>query len=485
MTEKQKNLFEDLGKPTLRGVRKCPKCGTYNGTRGLSCKNKACKLIFKVVKEKIKTSSTTDAVKINNNSNLQIYSVKFQDSSDELRCFVHLPIIEGIEALQDASEITVIKRSAAICYAKSCRKPLDDMCTITLNLNPCAHADLVVNCVAHAEPLNLKKMILNVLPISNEAQEEIWCLASKSDEYLIQRVTKSTFAIRCNPDDQHPLGFLHFSVFEPGKNSRKYRILCECQSEITKPFVPKEKNICIHFYICICAFASEARLLEEFKPLVQSVLSSKSSGISAGPIGMSENKAELKNLRDIFLDGDGLSPSPPKRKKNESKYAGTLYLLQENTSKSIRSQKKLNNNANKKQTLVPNDMLESISFEQWLASVTERINQTMHYQFTGSPEPLVFHVPQKFFDILQQRISAGSKKKRLPNTVVAFSRKDSLPLGIFSKYTWHITNILHVKQIFDTPIGNQLYSQPIRQGSNSHYSAVLLTYSANGGTKKE
>ncbi|KAH1177163.1 hypothetical protein KIL84_010865 [Mauremys mutica] len=33
----------------------------------------------------------------------------------------------------------------------------------------------------------------------------------------------------------------------------------------------------------------------------------------------------------------------------------------------------------------------------------------------------------------------------------AFVRKDALPSVTFSKYTWHITNILQVKQIFDTP----------------------------------
>ncbi|XP_044862449.1 uncharacterized protein C2orf42 homolog isoform X2 [Mauremys mutica] len=32
-----------------------------------------------------------------------------------------------------------------------------------------------------------------------------------------------------------------------------------------------------------------------------------------------------------------------------------------------------------------------------------------------------------------------------------FVRKDALPSVTFSKYTWHITNILQVKQIFDTP----------------------------------
>uniref|UniRef100_T1JAF4 Uncharacterized protein n=1 Tax=Strigamia maritima TaxID=126957 RepID=T1JAF4_STRMM len=47
-------------------------------------------------------------------------------------------------------------------------------------------------------------------------------------------------------------------------------------------------------------------------------------------------------------------------------------------------------------------------------------------------------------------------KKRLPNSTTGFVRKDVLPLGTFSKYTWHITSILRVKQIFDTsemPLG--------------------------------
>lgn len=71
--------------------------------------------------------------------------------------------------------------------------------------------------------------------------------------------------------------------------------------------------------------------------------------------------------------------------------------------------------------------------------------------FAGNPDPLVFHAQQCFFDCLQQRISAGNKKRRLPNFTTGFVRKDALPLGTFTKYTWHITNILHVKQIFDTP----------------------------------
>jgi hypothetical protein len=77
---------------------------------------------------------------------------------------------------------------------------------------------------------------------------------------------------------------------------------------------------------------------------------------------------------------------------------------------------------------------------------------------TGTPDPLVFHAPQKFFEELQRRISAGSKKKRLPNFTTGFVRKDALPLGTFTKYTWYITSIFHVKQIFDTPeVNRSLY----------------------------
>lgn len=37
----------------------------------------------------------------------------------------------------------------------------------------------------------------------------------------------------------------------------------------------------------------------------------------------------------------------------------------------------------------PNPVLD---FERWLSSVTERINQEMHYQFDGNPQTMVFHI---------------------------------------------------------------------------------------------
>jgi len=41
------------------------------------------------------------------------------------------------------------------------------------------------------------------------------------------------------------------------------------------------------------------------------------------------------------------------------------------------------------QVVNPNPVL---NFETWLSSVTERINQEMHYQFDGNPPTMVFHI---------------------------------------------------------------------------------------------
>ena len=75
----------------------------------------------------------------------------------------------------------------------------------------------------------------------------------------------------------------------------------------------------------------------------------------------------------------------------------------------------------------------------------------MNYNYPGQPDPLVLMIPQHFFDFLMERISAGSKKKRLPNSTISIIRHQP-PRGKFTKYTWLLTNVLHVKQVFDTSL---------------------------------
>ena len=90
--EKIKSLLMDLGKPTKRGIRKCPQCGMMNGTRGLTCKNHRCEYVFK--ESSRKKEKHIEAVKIVTGSLIQVFSVRLRDRGPDYRGFVQLPLVQ-------------------------------------------------------------------------------------------------------------------------------------------------------------------------------------------------------------------------------------------------------------------------------------------------------------------------------------------------------------------------------------------------------
>ncbi|XP_032508797.1 uncharacterized protein C2orf42 homolog isoform X2 [Phocoena sinus] len=403
-------FLSDLGKATLRGIRKCPRCGTYNGTRGLSCKNKTCGTIFRYGARK---QPSVEAVKIITGSDLQVYSVRQRDRGPDYRCFVELGVSETTIQTVDGTLITQL--SSGRCYVPACLKAA----TQGVVENQCQHIKLAVNCQAEATPLTLKSSVLNAVQASPETKQTIWQLATEPTGPLVQRITKNILVVKCKASQKHSLGYLHTSFVQKisAKSLPERRFFCSCQTlKSQKSNASKDEAVqrCIHFFACICAFASDETLAQEFSDF----LNFDSSGLKEVIV------PQLGCHSESTISACESTASKPKKRKKEE-VSGCSQLLDE--------------------------AQVTLSFQDWLASVTERIHQTMHYQFDGKPEPLVFHIPQSFFDALQQRISIGSAKKRLPNSTTAFVRKDALPLGTFSKYTWHITNILQVKQILDTP----------------------------------
>ncbi|XP_015442958.1 uncharacterized protein C2orf42 homolog isoform X2 [Pteropus alecto] len=403
-------FLSDLGKATLRGIRKCPRCGTYNGTRGLSCKNKTCGTIFRYGARK---QPSVEAVKIITGSDLQVYSVRQRDRGPDYRCFVELGVSETTIQTVDGTIITQL--SSGRCYVPSCLKAA----TQGVVENQCQHIKLAVNCQAEATPLTLKSSVLNAMQASPETKQTIWQLATEPTGPLVQRITKNILVVKCKASQKHSLGYLHTSFVQKisAKSLPERRFFCSCQTlKSHKSNASKDEAAqrCIHFFACICAFASDETLAQEFSDF----LNFDSSGLKEIIVPQLGCHSE-----STVSACESPASKAKKRRKDEVSACGQLL----------------------------DEAQVTLSFQDWLASVTERIHQTMHYQFDGKPEPLVFHIPQSFFDALQQRISIGSTKKRLPNSTTAFVRKDALPLGTFSKYTWHITNILQVKQILDTP----------------------------------
>uniref|UniRef100_A0A4W3GN89 Chromosome 2 open reading frame 42 n=1 Tax=Callorhinchus milii TaxID=7868 RepID=A0A4W3GN89_CALMI len=422
-------FLADLGKPTLRGIKKCPKCGTFNGTRGLSCKNKSCDAVFRDGARKQPPS--VEAVRVVTGSASQVYSVRLRDRGPDYRGFAELCTTEGM-GVTDGGFLTHV---TGRCFVPSCFKGSPHAATDS----QCKHIKLAAQCQAEATPHTLKSSVLNSLQVPAETKQAIWTLATESSGPLVQRITKSIMVVKCKASQKHNLGFLHVSFHEKSrtKGATERKFYCSCQAfraGRTGPSGQDPPRRCLHFYACVCAFASDEKLGQEFSHFV-----------NFDSADRCRNPGECHKPTATFLfQSPSYIPISP------------LLTLQDSTSNKFRKtgNKKQSVSATVKRPAGNQSIDESqvtLTFQDWLASVSERINQTMHYQFDGKPEPLVFHVPQVFFDCLQQRISLGSRKKRLPNSTTGFVRKDALPLGTFSKYTWQITNVLQVKQIFDTP----------------------------------
>ncbi|XP_032685892.1 uncharacterized protein C2orf42 homolog isoform X2 [Odontomachus brunneus] len=632
--ERLRKLLSDLGKATLRGVRKCPKCGTYNGSRGLCCKNKYCDAVFKEPGEKRKLS--TEACKLITGSTVQVFSVRVRDKGPDYRGFVQLPLIS---ATISSDITTFMSQNTALCFVDSCERSFDTSVLkcheknySDMSVSTCQHIQAALKCYAEAQPLTLKNSILSSLNVNNETKQEIWLLATETSGPLVQRVSKNIMVVKCKASPKHPLGYLHFSFFITKLKDRiEHRYFCSCTTfkgtvkgtatgDKMDSALSTQPKRCVHFYACICAFASDPKLSEEFSyyinldqtlsavpepvtTVAQNEEEDKIVGIDLDSLttdetdthflifrddtltvqsldgnrldldsmnldssilshGIVENIevecnrsllddnniiSQVHNLEVIEQDGVQLDGNTIKILDDQatidnrynvlnSQYilndnnlkildTSTLKVLDANTLLGVNNTKVVDNSTvlnssiklidksntllhhnnkstsnpennatqpvisskrkrDEKSTSVNNSSLNlnsieprktktksqivkkyqnathyddldeantSLPFIKWLASITERINQTMHFQFDGKPEPLVFHVPQIFFDCLRERISCGGKKKRLPNSTTAFVRKDGVPLGTFTKYTWQITNILHVKSIFETP----------------------------------
>ncbi|XP_017687302.1 PREDICTED: uncharacterized protein C2orf42 homolog [Lepidothrix coronata] len=441
---KAPSFLSDLGKATLRGIRKCPRCGTYNGTRGLSCKNQRCGTVFRPGARRPPgpgTGTDPGAVRVLTGSPAQLYSVRHR--GHHARCFVELGVSET--AIQTPEGTLITQLSSGRCHAPACG-------TAVAEDKQCQHLKLALGCQAEATPLPLKSSVLGSLQAPPEAKQSLWELATEPTGPLVQRVTRSVLVVKCQASQRHGLGYLHACFAQ-------HRFSCACRSpraghgkgeeeEEEEEEVPPTR--CIHFLACICAFASDESLAQEFAEFLASDAGGLKGavvpqlvcgpGSTARPRGAAAAKAR-KRKKDVGPGTQVTSPllapdlaHPGPRRSSLRKPPVASSSLKRHSC-----------------TQVLDESQVSLSFQDWLASVTERIHQTMHYQFEGRPEPLVFHIPQAFFDALQQRISSGSSKKRLPNSTTAFVRRDALPLGTFSKYTWHITNVLQVKQIFDTP----------------------------------
>ncbi|XP_067293954.1 uncharacterized protein C2orf42 homolog isoform X2 [Pseudorasbora parva] len=492
--QKTPSFLSNLGKATLRGIRKCPQCGVYNGTRGLSCKNKTCGTIFRdrdhgTGRFKKGVSEVVQVVMDSGGGRAggQVFSVRQRGRGSEQLGFVELVLTDTAITTADGTLLTRVNLGR--CYMPSCQQHESESTVegshqqvSQTSKSPCNHVKQAMECQTQATPLPLKSSVLEALVATSQAKEELWRLATETPGPLVQRVSKGTLIVKCQPCEAHPLGLLHLTV---GLSSVKEKtegaapFHCACYTPNAKgdlgtrsgghPNVKeREKNVnehsllerCLHFYACVCAFTSDEKLASEFSAFLNYNMNGLQERADATALGISQSQQHIepsishrsKRLKFVESSTDTSAPTLNQRKPTHRKHSSSAGIKNPGSSQPV------------------DETHVSLGFQQWLASVTERIHQTMHFQFDGKPEPLVFHIPQAFFNALQQRLSLGSKKRRLPNYTTTFVRNDALPLGSFSKYTWHITNLMHVKRIFDTPELPLELTQSFVKNSNGSYS---------------
>ncbi|XP_040583613.1 uncharacterized protein C2orf42 homolog [Lepeophtheirus salmonis] len=400
MSGMNQSLFGGLGKATRRGIRKCPKCNTVNGTRGLSCKNKSCEFVFK--------EPNPDGKKLICPSLLPgtLYSVRHSSSS---RSFIYT---HGNES------------RCTECSNGPCRR---------LSPIPSAHQEAI--------PFTLKVSILNEMSFEDSLKHEIYSRA-KEPGPLVQRVSRSWMVVKKSSHEESQLPYVHIRFGVKFYN-------CSCADTSGK---------CFHFLASLAVFAGDPVLSKEFSRFT--ALLSDEMIIPPSVLSIQDQNGETLQVSvvedDLHKELDFLSALdepvaalsvdehnelislPFSEDIMSASSSPNCFLSQTSPSKRLK-------NAGSE----VKDIIIEYSFLEWLASVTERINQCMHYQFDGRPSPLIFHAPQAFFNQLRERISSVSKKTCFLNTTTLV-RKDSLPIGTFIKYSWSITNIFHVKDIFDT-----------------------------------
>ena len=269
----------DLGKPTKRGIKRCPSCNTINGTRGARCKNKKCNIILRD-NSSIKLMSATnlvslvstsslalqhyhpvshqpahdyDSIKLITDSALELVSVRVNNRGNDYRSFVEMPTIQDsngkfINCLTinnnhdvqfDINELNRLLITNSKCYFENCIKQTNKAAAVAIgsagenkiqNNNPCQHVLLAIKCIKEAQPLQLKSSSLSLLEITSEMKTEIMHLACNTPGPLVQRVNKETFAVKCVDEEKFPFGYLHiyFHDTKDKNDLQSKKFTCTC-----------------------------------------------------------------------------------------------------------------------------------------------------------------------------------------------------------------------------------------------------------------
>ncbi|KAF5285689.1 hypothetical protein FQR65_LT13074 [Abscondita terminalis] len=401
----------DLGKPTKRGIKKCYKCGSYNGTRGLMCKNKQCGAIFKGCGEKERSS--LDAIKLISGTSRQVFSVRVRGKGPEYRGFVQLPLVESNKTTQESD---VALSQTSLCFVDSCQRLFDDSilkCHEAQEnriVSICVHIKSALKSVGVAVPIETKSCLLHSLNFVDDVKQKLWLLSTETRGALVQRISKTVMAVKCQVSPKHPLGYLHFTFCTSKGNKVVYdKFFCGCLNvKGMHDCVMNQK--CIHFYACVWAFASDMQFTDEFIDFINIELR-----IGKVKATVNSRNVQIGSSSQNQSMSSKMSHAEIKQIAGHKKSPKTLQRI----------------NSTKLET--------SLHFSDWLTSVTERINQSLFSNKAECLENISCYIPTSFFVLLQGKIHSCEVSN---NFYIVYQS---------SSIAYIISNLSFLKKVFDTP----------------------------------
>lgn len=183
---------------SIRGLKKCIACGKYNGIRAKFCKNKLCTLTTTYTTTRRKP--LIEPVQLIGPTEFKLYSVRIKDRGPEIRSFVKIT-----EKIISSDEESCIINRNAICYVDTCKYDSNDAGI------SCKHVQTAIISVIKAAALEINESVMFRFELTSEMHSKLWKIYCDREQSTptVQRISKSVFAVSCNPSQLFPTGFLH------------------------------------------------------------------------------------------------------------------------------------------------------------------------------------------------------------------------------------------------------------------------------------
>ncbi|XP_050528386.1 uncharacterized protein C2orf42 isoform X3 [Daktulosphaira vitifoliae] len=433
-----KSLFPDLGKSTKRGVKKCLSCGTYNGTRTVVCKS-----CYRILRSNSKKVSTSKVCQLLTSCSFQIFSyTSFENADLNERGFVYFPEVKN--------KINKNKIECGICLVQFCIKSSTQKIQEAesninkINNEPCKHVRSCLNCISTGIALKIDQHVLESFRVPQNVKQEVWNNYLDKKKPYLQRISENIFVVRGKITPLNSLGYLHCVI---GKYNQCFSCTTTLVTVDQMDQIPDLNTyFCCHYIACLSAIASSHSMVQEFEKNLNAFVSVSTLTTTINQLDnlpnvqvamVEESNGPVTFFDDpIIISGEACSLENLTSKHHQTSISNIVAKKQYKKGQNKLKIKRIKSPEQKK-CINPNP---EISFEMWLASVTERINQEMHYQFDGNPPTMVFHI-HKFYVMIvvtinilvvtsngKSEFDSGERIRETATTSKESSRRVNYPL---------------------------------------------------------